>query len=48
MPPDINTRYFRQYLAPRLTEATRKALDQAPSPADWNATLFTSPEFMFR
>jgi hypothetical protein len=32
----------------RVAPATRRALEQAASPQEWNAFLLSSPEFMRR
>jgi uncharacterized protein (DUF1800 family) len=46
-PQLANALYF-QALQDTLGEATRKALDQANSPQEWNMYLLASPEFMNR
>jgi uncharacterized protein (DUF1800 family) len=46
-PQLANPLYF-EAIAPRLSAATRQALDQAASPQEWNLLLLASPEFMHR
>ena len=48
-PPDIqHSALYRDAIAPRLSEATRRALAQAKSPMEWNTFLFSSPDFNYR
>ncbi|EWC49706.1 hypothetical protein XAR_3978 [Xanthomonas citri pv. glycines str. 8ra] len=44
----IETRPSYRWLAPSLSAATRQALDQARSPAEWNGFLLSSPDFNYR
>jgi uncharacterized protein (DUF1800 family) len=44
-PPIQDSALFRASFAPRLSEAARKALAQARSPAEWNTYLLSSPDF---
>lgn len=46
--PVIDGAFFRNQLEPTLGAATRAALGQARSPAEWNTLLLASPEFMLR
>ncbi|NBF10717.1 DUF1800 domain-containing protein [Pseudomonas sp. Fl4BN1] len=43
--PLITTPLFYQAISPRLSSATRSALDQAVSPQEWNTFLLSSPDF---
>jgi uncharacterized protein (DUF1800 family) len=47
-PPDLKDAPYVQALLPSLSAATKSALDQAKTPADWNALFLSSPEFMYR
>ena len=47
-PPILSGPWFNQYLAPRLSPATRDALAQAKTAQEWNTFLLSSPEFMAR
>jgi len=42
-----NALYFSA-IEGRLAAGTRKALDQATSPQEWNSFLLSSPEMMYR
>ncbi len=44
--PQIANAFYFSTLRPTLSEATRAALDQAGSPAEWNTLFLSSPEFM--
>ncbi|WP_372392736.1 DUF1800 domain-containing protein [Xanthomonas sp. NCPPB 3582] len=44
----IDTRASYRWLAPSLSAATRQALEQARSPAEWNGFLLSSPDFNYR
>jgi uncharacterized protein (DUF1800 family) len=46
--PSLQNIVYVQSTQPRLAPPTRKALDQAGSPQEWNAFLLSSPEFMRR
>ncbi|MBV8603209.1 MAG: DUF1800 domain-containing protein [Pelomonas sp.] len=46
--PQLATPLYYTGVAPRLSVATRQALDQATSPQEWNALLLSSPELMHR
>lgn len=43
--PLITTPLFYEAMAPRLSRATRDALDKAVSPQEWNTFLLSSPDF---
>lgn len=47
-PPALKSAFFEQTLAPTLGPATQAALAQAAGPAEWNALLLSSPEWMQR
>ncbi len=47
-PPALSGPWFDQYMAPRLSPATRDALAQAKTAQEWNTFLLSSPEFMAR
>jgi len=47
-PPSLSGPWFSQYMAPRLSPATRDALAQAKTAQEWNTFLLSSPEFMAR
>lgn len=47
-PVQIDTRPSYRWLAPSLSAATRQALEQARSPAEWNGFLLSSPDFNYR
>ncbi|UJJ59872.1 DUF1800 domain-containing protein [Rhodanobacter denitrificans] len=48
-PPALrDSALYRDAIAPRLSEATRHALAQAKSPAEWNTFLLSSPDFNYR
>ena len=44
--PQIASAFYFNAVQPRLSAATRTALDQAGSPQEWNALILSSPEFM--
>jgi uncharacterized protein (DUF1800 family) len=44
--PQIANAFYFNSVRPTLSEATRSALDQAGSPAEWNTLFLSSPEFM--
>ena len=44
--PKIDDAMFQRNIAPKLSAATRSALDQAQGPQEWNTFLLSSPEFM--
>jgi uncharacterized protein (DUF1800 family) len=44
--PQIASAFYFNAVHPTLSEATRSALDQAGSPAEWNTLFLSSPEFM--
>jgi uncharacterized protein (DUF1800 family) len=44
--PQIASAFYFNVVQPTLSEATRAALDQAGSPAEWNTLFLSSPEFM--
>ena len=44
--PQIASAFYFNAVQPRLSAATRTALDQAGSPQEWNALFLSSPEFM--
>jgi len=44
--PQIASAFYFNAVQPRLSAATRMALDQAGSPQEWNALILSSPEFM--
>jgi len=46
--PSLQNVVYVQSTQTRLAPTTRKALDQAGSPQEWNAFLLSSPEFMRR
>ncbi len=46
--PQLANALYYQSIAKTLSPATRKALDQAGSPQEWNAFLLSSPEMMQR
>jgi len=46
--PQLATPLFYQGIAPRLSQATRQALDQSTSAQEWSSFLLSSPEFMHR
>ena len=46
--PQLSNLVFHQSLQPRLSLATRKALDEAGSELEWNTYLLASPEFQNR
>ncbi len=46
--PEIATALFMEGLDKTLRPATRKALDQASTPREWNTLFLASPEFMHR
>lgn len=46
--PQLANALYYDDIAPRLSPATRQALEQAASPQEWNAFLLSSPEFMHR
>ncbi len=46
--PQLANALYNQSVSPTLSEGTRKALDQAASPQEWNAFLLSSPEMMAR
>ncbi|WP_355605628.1 DUF1800 domain-containing protein [Xanthomonas cannabis] len=50
VPPltQIDTRTAYRWIAPSLSGATRQALEQARSPAEWNGFLLSSPDFNYR
>lgn len=47
-PPALQGPFFEQAVAPLLGQPTRAALAQAAGPAEWNALLLSSPEWMQR
>lgn len=47
-PPVIQHTRYAQAVMPTLSPATRQALAQVKSPADWNLLFLSSPEFMRR
>ena len=46
--PQLANALYYQSIAKTLSPATRKALDQAASPQEWNTFLLSSPEMMNR
>lgn len=46
--PQLANGLYFQYLQRTLSPATRRALDQAGSPQEWNTFLLSSPEMMHR
>ena len=46
--PQLSNAIYRESILPRLSVATRSALDEAPSRDDWNVLLLASPEFQLR
>jgi uncharacterized protein (DUF1800 family) len=44
--PQIASAFYFNVVHPTLSEATRAALGQAGSPAEWNTLFLSSPEFM--
>jgi uncharacterized protein (DUF1800 family) len=46
--PQLQNALYFDSVRDRLSPQTRKALDQAVSPQDWNALFLSSPEFMRR
>lgn len=46
--PQLQNELYFDSVRDRLSPQTRKALDQAVSPQDWNALFLSSPEFMRR
>jgi hypothetical protein len=46
--PQLANALYYQSVAKTLSPATRKALDQAASPQEWNTFLLSSPEMMNR
>ena len=46
--PQLSNALYYQSIARTLSDATRKALDQATSPQEWNTFLLSSPEMMTR
>jgi uncharacterized protein (DUF1800 family) len=47
-PPQLANGLYYEALQPRLGTATRRALDSARTPQEWNAYFLSSPEFMHR
>jgi uncharacterized protein (DUF1800 family) len=48
VPPDLGNSAYAHALLPTLAPATRAALAEAKTPADWNLLFLSSPEFMRR
>ena len=46
--PQLSNALYHQSIAHTLSISTRKALDQATSPQEWNTFLLSSPEMMAR
>jgi len=46
--PQLANALYYQSISKTLSPATRKALDQAASPQEWNTFLLASPEMMRR
>ena len=46
--PQLSNALYYQSIARTLSDGTRKALDQATSPQEWNTFLLSSPEMMTR
>ena len=46
--PQLSNALYHQSMVRSLSPATRKALDQASSPQEWNTFLLSSPEMMTR
>lgn len=46
--PQLSNSLYHQWTAKTLGAGTRKALDQATSPQEWNTFLLSSPEMMTR
>jgi uncharacterized protein (DUF1800 family) len=46
-PPDLQNGAYARLLLAGMAPATREALAQALSPADWNMLFLSSPEFMY-
>jgi uncharacterized protein (DUF1800 family) len=46
--PQLSNALYYQSLQQRLRAATRRALDQAGSPQEWNTYLLAAPEMMYR
>ncbi|MES2362023.1 MAG: DUF1800 domain-containing protein [Pseudomonadota bacterium] len=46
--PQLSNALYHQSIARTLSPGTRKALDQATSPQEWNTFLLSSPEMMTR
>jgi uncharacterized protein (DUF1800 family) len=44
--PQLASPFYFAALQPRMSLATRRALDQAATPQEWNIFLLSSPEFM--
>jgi uncharacterized protein (DUF1800 family) len=44
----LSNALYHESLAATFSERTRRALDNASSPQEWNVLLLSSPEFMFR
>ncbi len=47
-PPSLDSALYRSAMAPYLSAATRSALQQAATPAEWNSFLLSSPDFNYR
>ncbi|HET8871788.1 MAG TPA: DUF1800 domain-containing protein [Aquabacterium sp.] len=45
--PQLARAAYYQYVQPKLSADTRKALDQAGSPQEWNMLYLASPDFMY-
>jgi len=46
--PQLSNALYHEAIVQTLSESTRRALDAATSPQEWNVLLLSSPEFMYR